>query len=382
MCAGDFDGDGYMDIAAVDFQLSQLAVLMNDGTGAFPSVTTLPVLTNTYPHGVLSVDIDLDGDVDILTSNDLGGSVSVFKNAGDGTFALWNTFRSGTRTQFAAAADFDGDGDPDVAAANFGHSGGAPPDVTVFLNGGDGELRSTHRLAVPASAGPIAVSAGDLDNDGAADLVVGSWLDSSLCVFWGEGRGGFSPADIIVTPGTAVQPAIVDLDADGNEDIIVATYEAPFVAVYWNEGDRTFSDGPRLRVDESDAANPRYAAAADFDGDGDPDIASVQWAAGTLAVFENLACPVRFRRGDPNADDVMNIADAITILSFLFAGGGALECSDSADANDDGIVNVADAIYVLAHLFDTGPLPPAPFTGCGEDPTEDSLGCAAFAPCR
>jgi len=88
-----------------------------------------------------------------------------------------------------------------------------------------------------------------------------------------------------------------------------------------------------------------------------------------------------FSRGDANDDGNRNIADAIFILGYLFAGGDAPRCPDAADANDDGNLNIADAISVLGHLFGgTGPLP-APFPGCGSDPTGDTLGPCVTANC-
>ncbi len=92
--------------------------------------------------------------------------------------------------------------------------------------------------------------------------------------------------------------------------------------------------------------------------------------------------PVLFRRGDANADSVLDIADAIFTLSYLFADGPAPPCLDAADANDDGAVDIADAIAVLSHLFaGAGPLP-EPFGDCGVDPTIDELGCSSYEPCE
>lgn len=88
-----------------------------------------------------------------------------------------------------------------------------------------------------------------------------------------------------------------------------------------------------------------------------------------------------FIRGDANADIALNIADAIRILAHLFAND-AVACMDAADANDDDAVDIADAIFVVGHLFLATPAPPAPYPGCGADPTNDAqLGCQAFAPC-
>ena len=87
-------------------------------------------------------------------------------------------------------------------------------------------------------------------------------------------------------------------------------------------------------------------------------------------------------RGDANASNAIDIADAIFLLSHLFARGPAPSCKDAGDANDDGQIDIADAIKLLAHLFArTGPLP-APFGSCGLDPTNDGLDCRSYSACE
>ena len=97
---------------------------------------------------------------------------------------------------------------------------------------------------------------------------------------------------------------------------------------------------------------------------------------------------MRFRRGDANASGRVDIADAISLLSYLFgpaedpSKAKVAECVDAADANDDGKTDIADAIKILGHLFaSAGPLP-APFDDCGTDLTVDGLDCSSFAPCE
>lgn len=92
-----------------------------------------------------------------------------------------------------------------------------------------------------------------------------------------------------------------------------------------------------------------------------------------------------FIRGDTNASGgIPDIADAINSLYYIFnIPGGISPCDDASDVNDDGIhPSIADAIYLLNYLFPppSSP-PPAPFPGCGPDPTTDPLGCASFPPC-
>ena len=85
-----------------------------------------------------------------------------------------------------------------------------------------------------------------------------------------------------------------------------------------------------------------------------------------------------FVRSDCNTDGQVNIADAIFGLSFLFSMGDDPECGDACDVNDDGQINIGDPIYQLTAQFSMGTPPPAPFPGCGPDPSADDLGCVRF----
>jgi hypothetical protein len=84
-------------------------------------------------------------------------------------------------------------------------------------------------------------------------------------------------------------------------------------------------------------------------------------------------CDPKFLRGDPDVSTVIDLADVVTTLEYLFVGGAAPPCLAAADANDTDQVDIADPIYLLEFLFLGGPAPPAPFPDCGTDPI--SLGC-------
>ena len=90
-------------------------------------------------------------------------------------------------------------------------------------------------------------------------------------------------------------------------------------------------------------------------------------------------CQPRFVRGDATADGVLNIADPINLLDYLF-GLNDTECEQSLDANDDLGIDIADAIYLLGHLFAGGPPPSAPYPLCGTGSSSPSaLPCATTA---
>jgi len=99
------------------------------------------------------------------------------------------------------------------------------------------------------------------------------------------------------------------------------------------------------------------------------------------ATYEIIPVPA-FQRGDCNTDTKVDLADAATVIASQFQGY-EVGCLDACDANDDSVINLADSVYLLNFLFKFGPTPPAPgpYTP-GADPTEDDLDCTLPASCN
>lgn len=94
-------------------------------------------------------------------------------------------------------------------------------------------------------------------------------------------------------------------------------------------------------------------------------------------------CRRAFRRGDPNADAQVNIADSIRLCGFLFLGDAAPPCMEAGDANNDGRLHITDAIALLMHLFGASAPPATPGSDCGFDPPTPPgyLGCESYPAC-
>ena len=105
---------------------------------------------------------------------------------------------------------------------------------------------------------------------------------------------------------------------------------------------------------------------------------ALTWTNKVVISNDTLPAPI-FRRGDADADEELNITDAISILRHLFLGTATPACRDAADTNDDGQLNLTDAVYLLNYLFKGSIEPPAPGTiNKGTDPTLDSLDCQNY----
>ncbi|MDE0960698.1 MAG: hypothetical protein OSB09_07950 [Planctomycetota bacterium] len=89
-----------------------------------------------------------------------------------------------------------------------------------------------------------------------------------------------------------------------------------------------------------------------------------------------------FVRGELNMDGTRNLVDVTVLLLNLFGQNQTPStCIDASDINDDGLVNIADAISLLEYLFEGGSVPPAPSTSCGPDDSIDNLTCQEFNGC-
>ena len=90
---------------------------------------------------------------------------------------------------------------------------------------------------------------------------------------------------------------------------------------------------------------------------------------------------VRFVRGDSNIDGSINVADAIHMLQYMFAGGADLECRDAADVNDNGTNEISDTVGLLSFLFAGGLPPQDPWPECGLDEGDESIDCEGYPFC-
>ncbi|MCR9095966.1 MAG: VCBS repeat-containing protein [bacterium] len=118
--AGFFDADANVDVAVACFQSDEIAVLLGNGNGTFAAPVRYGIGPGAgdNPYWILAEDMDGDGELDLVTANN--GSFSVYPGVGDGTFGAPTVVPSVSSFFGAVAADFNEDGRPDLALADFG----------------------------------------------------------------------------------------------------------------------------------------------------------------------------------------------------------------------------------------------------------------------
>lgn len=272
---------------------SAAAVTFTDVTTAagINHVHTYPELISTLPGeaffagGAAAGDFDGDGHVDLVFTR-LNDNDIFYRNRGDGTFEARTTtagFIFPTYTNGVVSGDIDNDGDLDLYMTSVGYTRNY-----LYLNNGHGfftDAGTSHptALANGVQRSGQGASFGDYDNDGYLDLVTGDWgnfvAKSQSRLFRNRGAaqpGGFE--DVTVAAGINVYrdersyryaPRFVDLDRDGQMDLtFVADFETS--QLFWNNGDGTFTDGT-LAAGVGTDLNGMGTTFGDYDGDGDLD---------------------------------------------------------------------------------------------------------------
>jgi hypothetical protein len=253
---GDLNGDGNLDIVLAKGRHWPLAdvVLFGDGKGHFKPGPPLPNKPDRSYSAPLA-DLNGDGSLDIVISNDAPDPKIILLNDGKGNFKLGGTFGDPKwPTRNVVLADLNGDGFPDIAVAN------RPGPAQVCFN--DGRAHFTCRPFAPETSATIL--AADMNGDGSPDLIVACRDDCQSVIYFNDGKGHFprkKPFGPAVSSTRAL--AIGDFDGDGHPDI-AACHENDGLYIY-------FGNGETLKIAGTDAL-PYSMLAADLNKDGKPEI--------------------------------------------------------------------------------------------------------------
>ena len=168
-------------------------------------------------------------------------------------------------------ADFNHDGIADIAEAVPPGDGSQAGILKVSLGEADGSFRPVSAGAVLGRA-PRAIVAGDFDGDGIPDLIVGD-DDGKLTLFRGDGTGSFVRAGDVAQLDSVSSIAVADFDRDGRKDMAVSDSRGGVVTIFMGAGKGSFRRGWSFRLRMPGTA--AQLSAADFNGDGIPDLAVI-----------------------------------------------------------------------------------------------------------
>jgi Bacterial Ig-like domain (group 3)/FG-GAP-like repeat len=269
---GDFNGDGYADLAVTNSASNTVSILLGNGDGSFRSQSTYPV--GNDPVAIAVGDFNQDGKADLVVSNYNSNSVSVLLGHGDGTFASQVTYATGNNPQSVAIGDFTADGTEDLAVENK-----TDKTLSIFLGNSNGTFQS--QVTVSPGGTPFGLAIADLNGDGNDDIVMTNSGSATITVIIENGTGGALAAHTYAVGTTPYYAAVGDFNGDGKPDLAIVNYGSATLSVLLGNGDGTFQSQVTYPVGH----NPNFVAVGDFNGDGKDDLATTNSSDNTASVL-------------------------------------------------------------------------------------------------
>ncbi|MBV8402816.1 MAG: VCBS repeat-containing protein [Gammaproteobacteria bacterium] len=232
----DLSGSGPLDMVIANFGTGSVSVFMH---GASPGTfdAAVDVMTGGQPNQVIATDLNGDGKPDlVLADMSSSGNVIVLlaDPANPGKFMAPKNLATGLTTPSVAVGDLNGDGAADIVAAVFDSSGNNGA-VMIFYQNPNQRGTFQSPVSYPAGAQPQSVKIADVNGDGLPDIIVANFgpgtdgkgsAGVSVLLQDSTHPGTFLPPVTYATAGASIDVAVGDLNGDGKPDLAVAN-QAP-----------------------------------------------------------------------------------------------------------------------------------------------------------
>ena len=281
---GDVNGDGRLDCAFTEHDSVEVRVFLGKGDGRFERAPGSPFVAHSgkaHNHGLSFADVNRDGRLDIVTSNQDSNSVSVLLGNGKGGFtaATGSPFAAGGNPYPHALGDVNGDGNLDIVTPNV-----RDDSMGILLGDGKGGFRPAAGSPLRVPTRPYYVGLGDVNDDGKLDVVLSHDDVNFVSVWLGDGRGGFRAA-----PGSPVDLGVRgwrillrDLNGDGRLDLITSSGFGG-VIVMRGDGHGGFSRAPGSPYPTG--RGPWNFDVGDLNGDGKLDVVTANNEGNSVTVL-------------------------------------------------------------------------------------------------
>lgn len=314
-----------------------------------PSFSTAAYPTGTKPTNIAAALFNNDANIDVAVTNQVSNDVSILLGNGDGTLGTQSLVAAGSSPYAIAAGKFNADNFFDLAVVNSGSN-----NVSILLGNGDGTFSAPTNFNV--GSGPLSVAVADFNNDTKQDLAVsnfGGFFAGTVSILLGNGSGGFTPGNTVITRTQPAFVAAANINGDANQDIIIANFGSNDVSTFFGAGNGTFQLSQNINILQNgpvaiEVANylggdsfPDFAV-ADYNGDA---ITNCQGsAAGTFTCSNANAGgsnPISITSGDYVGNGIITLATALSgsnlvkVLTSSVNVGQNPNAVETADFNGD-----------------------------------------------
>jgi hypothetical protein len=241
----------------------------------FGTQSSVQIGRGAEPHSIAIGDFDGDGNPDMATANYNDG-ISVTLGDGIGNFGPATQFQADGNPNSIITGDFNKDGRADLAVAN-----SSTGNVSLFFGNGSGGFSAATNFSLNGGQGANSITTGDFNGDGKPDLATANLLSGNISVLLGDGKGGFAQAtkyDADVDRPFAITTG--DFNKDGKVDLITANYGSGNVSLFLGNGTGAFLKATNFDV----GSNPTSITAGDFNGDGKLDVATSHYYSSNVVV--------------------------------------------------------------------------------------------------
>ena len=289
--AADFNNDRIPDLAVANLDDSSVTILLGDGKGNFKEAKGSPFFANRFPNDITIADFNKDGNWDLGIANTEAKFLTILLGNGGGQFqqATQSPYlvHSRPHTHGIVAADFNGDGNPDLATDDWGEN-------KILIIFGDGKLNFVNETFYNVGNRPYQrLRSADVNRDGKPDIVTTNLEGNNATVLLGDGNGQFhQPAGSPFACGDApFGVAIGDVNGDGNADLAIVnsptiTAESSGKDGLWilsGDGKGNFSTMKGSPF--TSGKSPSRVAIGDLNNDGISDIAVTNYNDKSITVF-------------------------------------------------------------------------------------------------
>jgi hypothetical protein len=250
-------------------------VLLGNGNGTFQPALTYSM--GNDPHGLSLLDLEGDGDLDVVLACAGASELAIRKNNGNGTLGPVTFLEANVDGEWALQpADMNNDGIVDLVAGGQWSS-----EVAVLLSNGDGTFQTP--IVRFAGGAPWQIACGDLNGDGKMDVTSANGPSSNGSIFLGNGNGTLQVPTTFPTGGSATASDIGDLDGDGDLDWVTSSFGGGQWRVHKNNGAGVFT----LYTTINAISNCACAVIFDIDLDRDLDLCLLDEIDDSTRIMEN-----------------------------------------------------------------------------------------------